>query len=206
MPRAQPDGSDIRTMGPADVEPVAHALAESFHDDPVWSWLVPDPARRPRVLERSFDLWLRRLWLRHDACFTSMDLVGGALWAPPGHWHVSALGQLRLMPPSIAIYGRYAGRAIRMLGKLDARHPRAAHWYLPVIGVAPEHQGRGFGSALMKPILDRCDRDGVPAYLESSSERSRALYERNGFAVREELRFAPDAPPMWLMWREPGGS
>jgi hypothetical protein len=55
----------------------------------------------------------------------------------------------------------------------------------------------------MRPVLERCDRDRVPAYLEASSPRNRALYERHGFEVMEECRYADDGPPLWRMWREP---
>jgi GNAT superfamily N-acetyltransferase len=69
--------------------------------------------------------------------------------------------------------------------------------------VTPAWQGRGYGTALLRPVLERCDADGVPAYLESSTPRGRALYDRNGFEVVEECRFAHDGPPVWRMWREP---
>ena len=69
------------------------------------------------------------------------------------------------------------------------------------IGIGPGWQGRGFGSALLRPILERCDRERLPAYLEASSPRNRALYERHGFEVAEEMRVS-DSPPLWRMWRE----
>jgi ribosomal protein S18 acetylase RimI-like enzyme len=87
----------------------------------------------------------------------------------------------------------------------DKLHPHEPHYYLSIVAVAPEHQGRGIGSALIRPILERCDRDGVPAYLEATTERNRALYERHGFRVSEEVRWPDDGPPLWLMWREPAG-
>jgi hypothetical protein len=59
------------------------------------------------------------------------------------------------------------------------------------------------GSALLAPVLQRCDSDGLPAYLEASSPRNRALYERQGFAVTEEFALGRGAPPQWRMWREP---
>jgi hypothetical protein len=43
----------------------------------------------------------------------------------------------------------------------------------------------------------------VPAYLEASTPGNRRLYERHGFRATEEVMMAPDAPPMWLMWRDP---
>jgi GNAT superfamily N-acetyltransferase len=69
--------------------------------------------------------------------------------------------------------------------------------------VDPERQGRGIGSAMMFPVLSRCDAEGVPAYLEASSPRNRGLYERHGFEVSEEFEIGPGAPPLWRMWRSP---
>lgn len=62
--------------------------------------------------------------------------------------------------------------------------------------------GRGVGSALMRPVLETCDRDGVPAYLEATSERNKRLYLRHGFEVTDEIRL-PDGPTLWRMWRAP---
>ena len=81
-------------------------------------------------------------------------------------------------------------------------HPTADHWYLPIIGVDPIAQGQGMGSALLADRLATCDADGLPAYLEATSERSRALYARHGFEIVEEIQFGA-SPPIWAMLREP---
>ena len=57
----------------------------------------------------------------------------------------------------------------------------------------------------MRPILERCDRERLPAYLEATTPRNRACYERQGFRVTEEFHFPKDGPPSWRMWREPRG-
>jgi ribosomal protein S18 acetylase RimI-like enzyme len=85
--------------------------------------------------------------------------------------------------------------------RIERRHPETAHWYLSELGVRPQSQGRGLGSRLMFEMLARCDRERVPAYLESSTERSRALYERHGFQTTEVIRMPRGGPPLWLMWR-----
>src|SRR6266540_346463 len=76
------------------------------------------------------------------------------------------------------------------------------HWYLPLIGVDPVHQGRGLGSALLRHALKNCDRDHLPAYLEATSPSSRRLYERHGFEATGEIQDA-ESHTMWPMLREP---
>jgi GNAT superfamily N-acetyltransferase len=95
---------------------------------------------------------------------------------------------------------------LRSLALMESNHPRERHVYLPAIGVAPEWQGKGIGTALLRPMLERCDREGLPAYLEASSERNRACYERNGFVARDALQLPGGGPPLWPMWRDPSSA
>jgi ribosomal protein S18 acetylase RimI-like enzyme len=200
------DGSDIRKLGHDDVPPIAKALARAFEDDPVMSWIFRDDTDRPGRLERAFALFLRRIWLPQEECYAASRLFGAALWLPPGKWHLGVGAQLRLLPSMISVTGRNFVRLGRVLQLIERKHPKQPpHYYLAVLGVEPELQGRGFGGALMQPVLARCDRDRTPAYLESSKRRNVALYERHGFEVVEEIRLPKDGPPIWRMWREPSG-
>lgn len=204
--RPRPDGSDIRRMTRADLEPVARALAESFEHDPHFSWIIRDESTRLKRLQAGFKVFMARLWLPQDHGYTHEQLIGGALWMPPGTWHVGLLSQLRLAPATLRALRGDTPRLLKALNFIERKHPRTpGHWYLPIIGVTPAWQGRGFGAALMRPVLERCDRDRSAAYLEASSPRNRALYERHGFEVVEECRYASDGPPLWRMWREPRG-
>jgi ribosomal protein S18 acetylase RimI-like enzyme len=84
-------------------------------------------------------------------------------------------------------------------------HPVEPHWYLPLIGVDPVDQGHGYGSALMKYSLERCDQDKELAYLESSNPRNISLYIRHGFEIIGTIR-AADSPPLIAMVRKPQAS
>ena len=129
--------------------------------------------------------------------------MGGALWLPPGKWHLSLLGQIRMLPGLMRATGlRDFPRVMRALSLMESNHPHELHYYLPIIGVVPSWQGKGLGTALLRPMLERCDRERMPAYLEASSPRNRSCYERNGFVATGEIRM-PDGPPIWPMWREP---
>ncbi|TDC98808.1 GNAT family N-acetyltransferase [Nonomuraea deserti] len=71
------------------------------------------------------------------------------------------------------------------------------------MGVIRGRQGTGLGSAMLRHRLGRADADGLPAYLEASSPRSRALYERHGFEELGEPVRVADSPLLWPMWRRP---
>jgi ribosomal protein S18 acetylase RimI-like enzyme len=202
--RPSPDGSDVRKLTEEEVPRISRALARSFEDDPVMNWVFPRDDVRLGRLERAFDLYLRRLWLPNDECYATDRLFGAALWLPPGKWHLSVADQLRLLPAMISVNRGNLPRLLRVLHMMEVSHPKEPdHYYLAVLGVEPEFQGRGFGSALMQPVLEHCDRERIPAYLESSKQRNCVLYERHGFQIVEEIRLPKDGPPLWRMWRDP---
>jgi ribosomal protein S18 acetylase RimI-like enzyme len=198
------DGSDIRKLTAEDVPRIAQALARAFEEDPVMSWIFRSDAERLTRLERAFGLFLRRIWLPQEECYAAERLFGAALWLPPDKWHLGVAAQIRMLPSMVAVTGQNLPRLFRALNLIEKKHPKTpSHYYLAVLGVEPELQGHGFGGALMQPVLTRCDRDGVAAYLESSKERNIVLYERHGFRVVEEVRLPQGGPPIWRMWREP---
>jgi GNAT superfamily N-acetyltransferase len=193
----------VRKVTAVDVPGLAATLGRAFQDDPVMSWLLPDQSRRARKAARWFQLQMERFVLKHDQCYTTADLEGGAIWAPPGKWLVSVGDQARVLPQLVSIFGRRIPAGFRAFNFIEKRHPKAPHYYLAVLGTEPARQGKGIGSALMRPVLEICDREGVPAYLESSKERNVPLYRRHGFEVTEELDLPGQGPRVWLMWREP---
>lgn len=198
------EAASVRKVTESDRPRVIAALARAFYDDPNFGWLFRDGSRRLRQLADGFALFGRRIWFRHDHGYTTDSVAGAALWLPPGEWHLSPLAQLALIP-AIARHMRPGElvRFMRATNQLERRHPGERHFYLPIIGVSPEWQGRGLGTALLRPVLDRCDRDEIPAYLEASTPRSRACYERSGFVVEDEVPLPGGGPPWWAMWRKP---
>jgi RimJ/RimL family protein N-acetyltransferase len=102
----------------------------------------------------------------------------------------------------VRVFGWRLPRATRLQRSFERNHLQEPHYYIRTVGVAGRFQGQGLGTELLRPTLERCDAEGVPAYLEASSERSAALYERLGFVHLGELR-VPNGPPFWPMRRPP---
>jgi ribosomal protein S18 acetylase RimI-like enzyme len=103
-----------------------------------------------------------------------------------------------------SVFGRRLPLAIWTQLRLERLHPRKPdHWYLHYLGVEPRRQGRGLGSALLAPMLGTCDEERTGAYLEASTERNRALYERHGFSVTGTFEMPAAGPVIREMWRDP---
>jgi GNAT superfamily N-acetyltransferase len=204
---ANEQAATVRKAPAAETAAMAGVLARAFFDDPVFTWVLRGDMRRMKILRRGFDLFLRRVWLAEQQTFTTAGVAGVAVWEPPGQWKHGVVQQLRLLPALLAVFARHSPRVVRALAVLESGHPaepaHPPHYYLPFLGVDPPWQGRGLGAALLAPVLQRCDREGVAAFLEASSVRNRALYERQGFAVTEEFALGRGAPVQWRMWREP---
>jgi GNAT superfamily N-acetyltransferase len=128
--------------------------------------------------------------------------VGAALWVPPGAVPVSGPDAEELGQRIVELAGADAPRFLGVNKLFDDHQPPGSYWYLQFLGVAPGWQGRGIGSAVMAPVLERCDHEGARAYLDATSERNRRLCERHGFAAEEPFA-PPGGRPLWPMWRQP---
>ncbi|MFF3885238.1 GNAT family N-acetyltransferase [Streptomyces sp. NPDC001914] len=202
-------GVAIRVAGEADRELVVRLLDEAFQDDPVSNWVFPDPARRrakhPRLMAAFTDVVLAegRVDLAEDGSACALWLSVPATGNHEGDGEGEEAGEDG--PAQLREAVDPDNERVELIGRLTAAvHPEGrAHEYLWMIGVMPQRQGEGLGGALIEAVLDRCDREGVAAYLEASNARSRALYERLGFALAGRPLDLPDGPRMWPMWREP---
>ncbi|HEX5595971.1 MAG TPA: GNAT family N-acetyltransferase [Micromonosporaceae bacterium] len=184
---------------PDEVREVAELIASAFESLPPSSWLVPEPDQRRRVLAADFHI-LVGYALAGGLVEVTEDRSAVAVWFPN-------VGDPAPAPADYdarlaAATGPWADR-FRTLDELfDANHPIEAHHHLAFLAVAPDRQGRGIGTALLRQHHARLDEQGIPAYLEASCERNRDFYRRHGYQDREPFRL-PDGTPFWPMWRTP---
>jgi GNAT superfamily N-acetyltransferase len=188
----------IQAANLEQAETISDILADAFQADPVITWVSADSAC-PKVLFAQ----VLPLFLPYGQVYLTSDRQGAALWLPPGVMMKS--------PITIGSAFRYVRRfgvgSMRRLScllmRMGKNHPTEKHYYLFAIGVRSGAQGRGIGSALLRHVLPRCDREQVPAYLENTNAQNLPLYLRHGFEVLQELALPSAGPKLWLMLRQP---
>jgi RimJ/RimL family protein N-acetyltransferase len=198
-----PKHTFVEQAEPDDKEIIVDTLTRAFWDDPMYGWLAQHDEYYGARFRRIFDIYWDNFALPFEQIWTSEDRLGAALWSPPNCWKLGLVEELLFLPDWIAVTGlKNLYSRWRAIEKVQAKHPHIPHWYLMAVGVAPEAQGQGYCSKLLKPVLDICDRTQTPAYLENSNAQNTRMYERFGFKVTEELDIAQGVK-LWLMWREP---
>jgi GNAT superfamily N-acetyltransferase len=198
--------STVRHLLAGDVDAAATTLATAFRHDPMIAWVAgeaDDDVRFTRARDGFFRPAID-IARRCGHTYATPTCDGVAVWVPPDVELFTEADGPAFGAALVEHLGVDAAGRLGALGELvRAHHPHdRPHFYLFLVGTAV--QGTGLGGRLLAPVLDRCDADGLGAYLESSNPRNVPFYERHGFAVRWEARPVEDGPLLHGMWREPG--
>jgi ribosomal protein S18 acetylase RimI-like enzyme len=182
----------------AAAERVVALIALAFGADPAMRWAFPEPWQYLTYGPAFVRAFGGRAF-ENGTADVAADGVGAALWLPPGvHPDDDALGAV--VEASLDEPDR--SELFAVFEEMGRFHPGEPHWYLSLIGVDPPRQGQGYGAALLRHGLARCDRDRAVAYLESTNPRNNPLYERHGFRVVGRIQ-RRGTPPIWPMVRLP---
>ena len=188
----------VKTITMADEVPAIDTVVLAFAGDPIarWNWphshqyLTSMPSLVRAFGGNAFS---------HSGAYCTDDYIGVALWLPPG---VQPNEQTLTEIIESTVSASLRADAFGMFEQMASYHPSAPHWYLPLIGVDPAHQGKGHGDALMTYALQRCDHDHLASYLESTNPRNIPLYQRHGFEVLGTIQVG-SSPPLVPMLRGP---
>ncbi|OBK21940.1 GNAT family N-acetyltransferase [Mycobacterium asiaticum] len=199
-------GPRVRPAQQSDIGGLAHTMARAFYHDPIMAWILPDAKARLAKLNRLFATMTRHHHLAGGgvevACQGSA-IGAAALWDPPHRWRESRWTLFTQTPAFLRVFGFRSGRGRALQEAMHRVHPEEPHWYLSAIGSDPALRGKGFGQALMRSRLERCDAEYCPAYLESTKAENLPYYARFGFVVTGEIVLPGGGPTMWPMWRGP---
>jgi len=198
--------SAILPLQRSSIDRAVMTIGRAFSPDPMFEWVFPDTAARSAALPRLMRV-LVEYGLRYGRVTTSHDVKAACVWIPPGPGitipRMMRCGMLGL--PLRIGWGPFARfmAANETMDKIHKARVPEPHWYLFGIGVDPELQGQGVGSAIIREGLAIADRESKPCYLETSEPRNLGLYKRFGFDVLEEVTLGKGGPPAWAMRREP---
>jgi GNAT superfamily N-acetyltransferase len=186
----------VKTLTAADAARAIDTIVLAFAADPMARWTWPDAHQYLATMPRLVRAFGGRAFA-HGSAFACADYTGVALWLPPGvHPDEEALNEV--VPGTVPPSNRASSLAI--FEQMAQHHPSGPHWYLPLIGVDPAHQGQGYGDALMSHAVAQADRDRLPAYLESTNPRNISLYRRHGFEALGRIQVGT-SPPLVPMLR-----
>jgi GNAT superfamily N-acetyltransferase len=194
----------VRLAVRSDLDEMRDSLVEAFEDDPVVCWIYADAELRRSQMREWYELTLVA-GLRAGHTYTASHNRAVAMWAPPSvdqlyEWDREGIAIAEMLQRHL---GARTEKVLNGLLEVERAHSRnVPHFYLAMLGTAPEMQGKGAAGALLEEVLWRCDAENWPAYLETSLDRNVAFYERRGFRVTGEMRLK-DGPPVWFMWRYP---
>ena len=201
-------------LGSGDIGRGRQVLFDAFRDDPFFSWLYGAERENGEAVPGLHGFTLRA-GIRYGAAYApSPGLEGIAIWLPPGRPHIDtwmalSSGILALrgsLPRGSGLRRSFLRRMMAYSDYSERLHDRIApgpHWYLLAIGTRSGYRGKGYGAMLLRPMLERFDREGLPCYLETHNEANVSLYAHFGFAVAEQGTLPHSSQKHWAMLREP---
>jgi ribosomal protein S18 acetylase RimI-like enzyme len=198
--------TQVRKARREDQAALTRTLSSAFATDPLFAWMVGEVKEPERRIAPMFHSTMKVYLTKPDhELYMSEDGNGVAVWLPIGKWKVSNADLLRSTPGVVRTFGRRTPTILKVISAMEKVHPEEPHYYLEFLGTHRTVQGKGLGSAVIGEMLERCDGEGVPAYLENSNPRNTPFYARHGFVERAFIKLPEGAPPLLAMWREPKG-
>ena len=189
---------DVQKYSSDQIDATVTALANAFVTNPLHvSTLGPHRLDQNRLF---FRIGLRHMFIGQSFVALSDGEVRGYV-----HFNASpyCLPPPEEIPLAVATVLKPLGDALPQVVKWLSRwcrlDPEEPHVHLGPIGVAPEAQGHGVGTALMHRYLEYLKQERAAGYLETDRPENVEFYKRFGFVVqRQEVLIGT---PIWYMWR-----
>ncbi|NLI54543.1 MAG: GNAT family N-acetyltransferase [Clostridiales bacterium] len=147
--------------------------------------------------------------MRYGEVLSTEDLSGVLFLLPPGHTRLTDWDYVTsgfIAAPLITGLKQYAfvNACETFLADTQERLLQGRpHYYLWGLAVDPAKQRGGSGTALLKTLFEKTDREGLPIYLETHRFENVAYYEQRGFHLIHTGTMPGDDLPFWCMLREP---
>lgn len=180
---------------------VIATLAQAFHSDPAFCYILRDETSRARRMTSLFKMIAADDAIAGCVVRSTGD-EAAALWRAPGKADSDDGPLIAQLLPMLRIFGLALPRALRVVEGIDRHRPKGDFWYLHFVGVRPEHQGKGWGGRIIREGLARADAQDLPTWLETATPENVPLYQRLGFVIQCEWDVPKGGPHFWGMMRE----
>jgi GNAT superfamily N-acetyltransferase len=186
----------------------AQVLGCAFVDEPVSMAVYKGFSAEKRLHNLTADFAAEmEVCIRHGCPLQIRDagkIVATAVIYPPGTYPLPWIEQARIFIKSILGHDLYDIRPwMQWLAEIDKIHPQESHYYLEYLGVAPEYQGKGFGTKILQHMTAKADEENAGCYLETASPQNVPLYMHHEFEVIAEKQII--GLRSWFMWRPAQG-
>ena len=197
---------DLYPLQKKDISRAAAVLADAFRHDPVWNTVLSGATLEQKAA--AFETPVRYGMRYGEVYAPSAALEGIAAWMPGEladmtFWRVFRSGA---MWAGMKLGFGIAKKMVPVFRPLEVDRKDnmrgKSFIYLQVIGVAPQFQGQGFAAKLLRALIEKSERAGVPIYLETETESNVRMYEHLGFVVIKKITLPIINLPMWEMMRD----
>jgi GNAT superfamily N-acetyltransferase len=179
-------------------------MAAAFHDDPLWSWIFPDPDLRPEQQATMFGFYVESSLPGGSVLMDGEDASAAIVYTPPGEPELTEEAEARIEPFLREALGPHADAVLETMERFEAAVPEGpAFYYVSFLGTRPDARGRGLGFGLLEEVYRRADAEGKPVYLESTNPDNNVRYERHGFERHGQFTTPDEARVVTTMWRDP---
>ncbi|NPE06804.1 MAG: GNAT family N-acetyltransferase [Asgard group archaeon] len=202
------DQTTLYKLKRRDLKKAAKVLADAFYSDPLTQYMFPDDETRKEQSAHYFNFTVSYGLKFGEIYAPSPEIEGLAIWYLSDKYVMNMFKQLRAggMKLYLKLKKDNISRMMpigRFSSEMHNKYGNFKHWYLSPIGVAPEHQGKGFGSLLLRTMLNRIDIEKLPSLLETQNPTNVEIYKRFGYEVVTKEKIPNTEIPHWVMIRHP---
>lgn len=201
------DLNSLTRLHKSDMKAAVEMLTRAFQHDPLLEVVFTSQKKKERLAYYLFQYDLGYCFRYGEVYATSPALEGITVWLPPGYYPRTLWNLMRCVPLSVMLgMVRSGGSKMKFVGEyIDSMHMRLVpfkHWYLCILGVDPQFQGKGYAGKVLRTMLARIDEEGLPCYLETMTEKNTRLYKHFGFEIMEKSVIPKTNLINWAMLRE----
>ncbi|MCC8379861.1 GNAT family N-acetyltransferase [Xenorhabdus sp. PB30.3] len=175
-------------------------LTGAFDGYSLMRHFLAEDSHQQRV-QRYLETFLRKVGMAVGHVWATDDGTAVSIWTAPGIEDAASV----FVPLSVE-FEKIAGERANIMQASEAimakERPDFPCWFLGVVAVDPDFQGKGLSRAVIDPGLERAEREGFPVFLETSDEKNVRIYERLGFEVTAEYPLPFNGPMMYAMLRK----